>query len=427
MAVRGEGLYLFDSTGRRYIDACGGAAVTCLGHNHPKVIAAVRRQLENLAFAYTGFFTSEPLEQLAAMLTSIAPPPLDRAVFVSGGSEAMEAALKISRQYFVEIDQPDRQHFISRRQSYHGSTLGALAVSGHVARRATYEPLLMPVQKIAPCYAYRGQAAGEGEADYGCRVADELEQAILAHPPNSVAAFVAETVVGATTGCVPPVPGYFKRVREICDRHGVLLILDEVMCGMGRCGRMFAFEEDGIVPDIVTLAKGLGAGFQPIGGVLVTDSIASALAEGSGLLQHGHTYAGHAVACAAGLAVQEAIRDEGLLENVQRRGDQLAAGLEAKLGGLEAVGDIRGRGLFLGVEFVADRETKEPFPRRDRLTERIQTAALDAGLLCYPGVGTADGRRGDHLIVAPPFNVTEDEVAEIVAMTATAVASVLAP
>jgi adenosylmethionine-8-amino-7-oxononanoate aminotransferase len=426
MAVRGQGIYLHDAAGRRYIDACGGAAVSCLGHNHPKVIAAIERQLERLPFAYTGFFTTEPLEALANILTSVAPAPLSKAVFVSGGSEAMEAALKIARQYFVETGQPERQHFISRRLSYHGSTLGALAVSGHVARRATYEPLLMPVQKISPCYAYRGQTEDETTEAYGRRVADELEQAILAHPPNSVAAFVAETVVGATTGCVPAVPGYFKRIREICDQYGVLLILDEVMCGMGRCGWMFAFEEDGIVPDLVTMAKGLGAGFQPIGAVLVTDAIAEAIREGSGYLQHGHTYAGHAVACAGALAVQEVIRDENLLANVGHRGGQLAAGLRGALGELDHVGDIRGRGLFWGVEFVSDRSTKAPFPRAERVTERLQTTAISLGLLCYPGVGTADGRRGDHLIVAPPFNVTPAEVDDIIDLTARAVRAVFA-
>lgn len=337
----------------------------------------------------------------------------------------MEAALKIARQYFVEIEQPDRRFFISRRLSYHGSTLGALAVSGHDARRASYEAILAPVRKISPCYAYRGQQVGETLEDYGRRVANELDEAIRAHPAGSVAAFIAETVVGATTGAVPAVPGYLKQIREICDRHGVLLILDEVMCGMGRCGPLFAFEDDGIVPDIVTLAKGLGGGFQPIGGVIICEHIAAAMEAGSGMVQHGHTYVGHAAACAAALAVQEVIRDENLLANVRTRGQQLAEGLKTTLANCEPVGDIRGRGLFWGIEFVSERSTKEPFARRERATERVLDAALQSGLICYPGVGTADGKRGDHIIIAPPYNVTEQQITEIVEMTSSAIETAL--
>jgi adenosylmethionine-8-amino-7-oxononanoate aminotransferase len=420
-AARGEGLYIFDDQGRRYADACGGAAVACLGHNHPAVTAAVIDQLRDLEFGYTAFFTTRAVEDLAAVLVDAAPDPLAGAFFVCGGSEAMEAALKIARQYHLEIGQPERVHFISRRQSYHGNTLGALAVSGHVARRAPYEPLLMPVSRIAPCYAYRGQAPGESAEAYGLRVADELEAAILAHPPGSVAGFIAETVVGATTGAVTAVPGYFRRIREICDRYGVLLILDEVMCGLGRCGRMFAFEDEGIVPDLVTLAKGLGAGYQPIGAVLVSEAIATAVQKGSGHVRHGHTYSGHTAACAAALAVQKVIAREDLIANVVARGEQLRAELSQALGDHAAVGDIRGRGLFRAVEFVADRETKTPFPREARLAERLQAAALDAGLMVYPGAGCADGTLGDHIILAPPFNVTPAQISEIVGLLAGAV------
>ncbi|MEX2299033.1 MAG: aspartate aminotransferase family protein [Dongiaceae bacterium] len=414
VAVRGEGIHVIDRDGKRYIDACGGAAVSCLGHSHPTVIAAVQKQVQDLAFAYSAFFTSDAAEQLASALVEDAPGDLDQVFFVSGGSEAIEASLKLARQYFLEIGQKERRHFIARRQSYHGNTLGALAVGGNALRRAPYQPMLMDVHHIAPCYAYRGRAPDETEERYGLRVADELETAIIELGPDTVAAFVAEPVVGATLGAVPSVPGYFKRIREICDKYGVLLILDEVMCGMGRCGTRYACEYDGIAPDIVALAKGLGAGYQPIGAMVVSKRIWQEIREGSGFLAHGHTYVAHTTACAGALAVQQVIREENLLDNVVRQGVRLMDELTERLGNHAHVGDIRGRGLFVGVEFVKDRASKEPFDPKHQLHMRIKEAGIERGLICYPMPGTVDGRRGDHIVLAPPYNVTNDEIDQIV-------------
>ena len=414
VAHHGEGVFIVDSEGKRYLDASGGAAVSCLGHSHPAVIEAIKTQVERIAFAHTAFFTTEAMEELAELLVADAPAGLGRAYFVSGGSEAMEAALKLARQYFVEIGEPDRRHFIARRQSYHGNTLGALAVGGNAWRRRPFEPLLIETHHIAPCYAYRDRRVEESDEDYGRRVADELEATILELGPETVIGFVAEPVVGATAGAVPPVPGYFRRIREICDRHGVLLILDEVMCGMGRTGTLYACEQDGVSPDILFMAKGLGAGYQPIGAMLIADRIAEAIVAGSGFFQHGHTYMGHATACAAALAVQRAIRDEGLLANVRRQGARLRAALEDRFANHAHVGDIRGRGLFLGLELVADRATKAPFDPDLKLNARIKAEAMARGLICYPMGGTIDGRRGDHVLLAPPFIVADADVAAIV-------------
>ena len=414
MAVRGEGVRLFDSTGKSYIDASGGAAVSCLGHGHPEVIRAIKDQVDRLAFAHTAFFTSAAAEQLADWLIATAPAGLDRVYFVSGGSEAIEAALKMARQYFVEIGEPQRTRFVARHQSYHGNTLGALAVGGNALRRALYEPLLIDVSHISPCYAYRGRRDDETEADFGHRVADELEQELQRLGPETVIAFVAETVVGATAGAVPPVPGYFQRVRQICDRHGVLLILDEVMSGMGRTGTLHACEQDGVVPDLVCLAKGLGAGYQPIGAVLVSGAVVEAFQRGRGAFEHGHTYMGHPTACAAALAVQRTIEDQDLLANVRRQGAHLGRALTGRFGQHPNVGDIRGRGLFMGIELVADRETRETFAPAAALHARIKREAMQRGLICYPNGGTADGARGDHVLLAPPFIVDETDIDEIV-------------
>ena len=415
LAAGGEGVYIIDSTGKRYLDASGAAAVSCLGHGDPDVIGAIKDQADKLAFAHTGFFTTEVAEELAGVLVGGAPEGIASVYFVSGGSEAIEAALKMARQYFLEIGQPERRRFIARRQSYHGNTLGALSVGGNEMRRRPYEPMLMETTHISPCYAYRGMQPGETEEDYGRRVADELEAAIVELGPGTVAAFIAETVVGATAGVVPPVPGYFRRVREICDRHGVLLILDEVMSGMGRTGTLHACEQDGIAPDLLCVAKGLGAGYQPIGATLVSGRIFEAFRDGSGFFQHGHTYMGHPMACAAALAVQRAIESRHLLANVNRQGGVLSEALHERFANHPHVGDIRGRGLFRGIELVAERTTKEPFEPGLKLHARIKAAAMEGGLICYPGGGTADGVRGDHVLLAPPFIVDEGEVAEIVA------------
>ncbi len=426
IAVRGEGLWLIDRDGRRYADACGGAAVSCLGHGHPAVLAAVRDQLARLDYVHTSFFSCAAAEELADVLLDGAPEGLSHAYIVSGGSEAIEAALKIARQYFVEIGEPARARFIARRQSYHGATLGALAVGGNLARRALYDPILIPASLVEACFAYRFRRDDETEEEYGARAAASLEAEILRHPPGTVAAFLAETVVGATAGSVPPVPGYFRRIREICDRHGVLLILDEVMCGLGRCGVLHACLEEGVAPDILVVAKGLGAGVQPVGAMLVHRRIVEAIAAGSGAFAHGQTYVAHPVACAAALAVQRVIRDEGLVARSAAMGRALEARLVERFGNHPHVGDIRGRGLFWSLELVADRARKAPFDPSLALHARIKRAAFARGLLVYPMGGTIDGRLGDHVTLAPPFTVTEDELDLIVTRLGEAVEAALA-
>ncbi len=426
LAVKGDGVYIVDAQGKRYLDASGGAAVSCLGHSHPRVRAAIRRQIDEIAFAHTAFFTSRPAEELAERLAREAPGDLERVYFVCGGSEANEAALKLARQYFLEIGEPERRHVVARRQSYHGNTLGALAAGGNMWRRAPFEPLLIETHHIAPCYPYRDRREGESDEAYGLRVADELEQKILELGPETVMAFIAEPVVGATAGALVPVDGYFRRIREICDRYGVLLILDEVMCGMGRTGTLFACEQDGIAPDLLTIAKGLGAGYQPIGALLVSERVYEAIRRGSGFFQHGHTYLGHPTACAAALAVQEAIEEEHLLERVRSMGEALEDALIERFANHRHVGDIRGRGLFRGLELVVDRASKEPFDPELRLYARIKAEAMERGLICYPGGGTIDGRRGDHILLAPPFIVERDHVAELVDKLADAIDAAVA-
>lgn len=409
-AVAGQGVYITDGEGRSYIDGSGGAAVSCLGHGHAEVLAAMRAQEERIAYAHTSFFTTAAAESLAERLVSLAPEGLDYVYLVSGGSEAVEAALKMARQYFVEIGQPQRRHIIARRQSYHGNTLGALATGGNAWRRAQFEPILPVTHHVSPCYAYRDQHGDEAPEAYAGRLAQELEAKIIELGADAVMAFVAEPVVGATLGAVGPVADYFARVRQVCDRYGVLLIFDEVMCGMGRTGTVFASEQEGVVPDIVTIAKGLGGGYQPIGAVLLSERIYRAFAEGSGLFQHGHTYIGHPVAAAAADKVVEIVSRPDVLENVLRMGERLQAGLEAALGQSPHVGDIRGRGLFRGVEIVADRDSKEPFDPARKIHARIKKEGMARGLLTYPMGGTIDGRRGDHILLAPPYIIQPHEV-----------------
>ncbi|MEM8870590.1 MAG: aspartate aminotransferase family protein [Pseudomonadota bacterium] len=425
VAVGGSGCYLTDASGKRYFDGSGGAAVSCLGHGDPEVTEAVKRQLDRLAFAHTGFFTSEPAEALADLLIEHAPGDLDRVYFVSGGSEATESAIKLARQYFVERGEPQRTHLIARRQSYHGNTLGALAAGGNAWRRAQFAPILIDVSHIAPCYAYADQRDGEDAAAYGTRVAQELEDEILRLGPETVMAFMAEPVVGATMGAVPAVDGYFARIREICDRYGVLLILDEVMCGMGRTGHLFSCEADGIAPDILCIAKGLGAGYQPIGAMICSAMIHDTIAAGTGYFQHGHTYVGHPVAAAAGLAVLQTILSRDLLTRVEAMGEKLTDALAHALGQRAYVGDIRGRGLFRGVELVEDRDSKTPFNPGLKLAAKVKAAAFEAGLICYPMSGTRDGVHGDHVLLAPPFIMTEDQVDELVSKLGTALDQIL--
>ncbi|MDC1287323.1 aspartate aminotransferase family protein, partial [Gammaproteobacteria bacterium] len=406
--------YIVDSTGKRYLDASGGAAVSCLGHSNTRVIGAIQTQLDRLAFAHTGFFSSEPAEALAELLINHAPGRLDRVYVVSGGSEAVEAAIKLARQYCIESGQSSRHRVIARQQSYHGNTLGALAAGGNMWRREPFAPLMIDTTHISPCYAYRGQQDGESEFDYGQRVANELETEILRLGADQVMAFIAEPVVGATLGAVPPVEGYYKRIREICDQYGVLLILDEVMCGMGRTGSLFACEQDGIAPDIMTIAKGLGAGYQAIGAMLCTDTIYQAIEQGSGFFQHGHTYIGHPTACAGAHAVVSEIIDRNLVARVQQQSVQLRAALQDRFGEHPNVGDIRGRGLFIGLEFVSERDGKMPFRAQQGMNKKFKQAAFDGGLICYPMGGTIDGRQGDHVLLAPPFIIEDSHISEIV-------------
>lgn len=415
VAVRGDGPFIYDKDGKRYIDGSGGAAVSCLGHNHPAVIAAITEQLGKLPYVSNSFFSTDPMEKLADTLIADAPDGLEKVWFVSSGSEATEAAIKMARQYFLEKGEPKRHHVIARRQSYHGNTLGALSVSGNFARRAPYEPYMLDVaHHIAPCYAYRDKRDDESEEAYGRRVADELETAIKKLGPETVAAFIAEPVVGATAGALPAVPGYFKRIREICDRYGVLLILDEVMCGMGRTGTLYACEQEGISPDLLTMAKGLGGGYQAIGAVLVGEKVVEPFAKGSGSFQHGHTYMGHTAACAGALAVQKVIKEEGLLANVRRLGGMLETKLQERFGNHHHVGDIRGRGLFQCIELVKDRATKETFDPKHKLNQEINREMMSRGLILYPMGGTIDGKHGDHIILAPPYNLKDELLDEIV-------------
>ncbi|GAB5374035.1 MAG: aspartate aminotransferase family protein [Acuticoccus sp.] len=426
VAVGGDGIFVKTKDGRRVLDASGGAAVSCLGHSDRTVVDAIKTQLDALPYAHTGFFTSDSAEHLAAMLAARAPGDISRTYFVSGGSEAAEAAIKLARQHFLERGEPERARIIARRQSYHGNTLGALAAGGNEWRRRQFAPLLADAfSHIAPCYHYRDATPDETPDAYGERAAAELEAEIQRLGPETVAAFIAEPVVGATMGAVPAVPGYFKRVREICDRHGVLLILDEIMCGMGRTGDLFAADHEGIAPDMILIAKGLGAGYQPIGALLVTEAIHRTIAEGSGFFQHGHTYMGHPTACAAGVAVLTAMEERNLIANVREMGALLYETLEARFGQHPNVGDIRGRGLFLGMELVADRDSKAPLPSEDKINAKIKKAAFARDLMVYPMGGTIDGVRGDHILIAPPFIITERDVAEIVDRLAGALDDVL--
>ena len=413
-AVSSDGCYIIDENGKQYLDGSGGAAVSCLGHDDPDVIKAIQDQTSKMAFAHTGFFSSDPAEELAELLIKHAPGELDRVYFVSGGSEAIEAALKLARQFHVENGEPSRHHIIARKQSYHGNTLGALAAGGNKWRRNQFEPILIDASHIAPCYEYVDKTKEETSYDYGQRVAQELEDEILRLGYDKVMAFIVEPVVGATMGAVPAVPGYFKRVRDICDKYGVLLILDEVMCGMGRTGHLFASEFDGISPDILCIAKGLGAGYQPIGAMLCSKNIYDVIGNGSGFFQHGHTYMGHPVACAAGLAVLKAILSRNLLKSINKKSDQLLYSLKTQLAHNPYVGDIRGRGLFIGIEIVKNLETKKPFAPDLKIASSIKYAAFKAGLICYPMSGTRDGKWGDHILLAPPFIMNESQIIELV-------------
>ena len=414
-AVRGEGNYLIDDAGKRYLDACGGAAVSCLGHDNAKVREVLKAELDNIAFAHSGFFTNQPAEELAQFLIDRAPKGtgLGRIMYLGSGSEAMEAALKLARQYHLERGEPKRSNIIARAPSYHGNTLGALATGGHAGRREPFQPLLMNVSHIDAAYEYRMRREGEAGADFALRMANLLEEEIQRLGAENVMAFVAEPVVGASLGTQPAPMGYFKRIREICDTYGILFIADEVMCGMGRTGSLFALEQEGIAADITTLAKGLGAGYQPIAAVMAAENVIRIIKDGSGTLWNGHTYMSHAIATAGALAVQQVIEEENLLSNVRMRGEQLREGLQTRLGQNPHVGDIRGRGLFWTAELVEDSATKKPFEATLGLAPKIQKIALDLGLMCYPSQGCADGTLGDHVLLAPAYTSTREEIETI--------------
>ena len=425
VAAGGDGPYLIDSTGKRYLD-CGDAAVSCLGHSNASVVKAVQDQVAQIAFAHSGFMTSEPAEALADLLIANAPGELDRVYFVSGGSEAAESAIKLARQYFTERGEPERRHIIARKQSYHGNTLGALSAGGNEWRRAQFAPILVEMSHISACYEYVDRREDESSFEYGQRVANELEAEFLRLGPETVMAFMAEPVVGATLGAVPAVEGYFARIRDICDQYGVLLILDEVMCGMGRTGHLFACDHDQVAPDILCIAKGLGAGYQPIGAMLCSKEIYDTIAKGSGFFQHGHTYIGHPVATSAALAVVKELLDQDLCERAGTVGEDLKGALTQAFGQHPHVGDIRGRGLFLGLELVQDRDSKSPFDPAKGLAGKIKKIALENGLICYPMSGTRDGRNGDHVLLAPPFIIEEAHMGELIEKLSTSVEGALA-
>lgn len=411
-AVRGEGVYLYDEAGKQYLDGSGGAAVTCLGHAHPDVIEAIKEQVDQLAYAHTSFFTNDPQEKLAARLAERFGEADARVYFVSGGSEANETAVKLARQFWLAKGREKKYIVISREQSYHGNTLGALSLSGNPMRREIFAPILHDWPRIAPCYAYRHQADDETDEDYGDRAAQALEDAIVEHGAENIAAFIAETVVGATLGAVPPAPGYLKKIRAICDRQEILLILDEVMSGSGRSGTYFAFEQDDVLPDITTIAKGLGGGYQAIGAMIARSHVHDVIVDGFSFFEHGHTYNGHATACAAGLGVSGIIDRDDLLTNVRNVGKLLFGELKIAFGDHPNVGNIRGRGLLIGLELVEDRDTKKPADRS--YGGRIKQAAMDNGLIIYPGGRTADGETGAHILLAPPFIYDSSHVDELV-------------
>lgn len=411
--VRGEGSYLLDAAGRRYLDGSGGPAAFCIGHANPEVNAAISAQLSRVACAYRYLFTTDVLEELTQLILSQFGPGFGQAVFCGSGSEAVESALKIALQYWSARGEPQRRHFIARERSYHGNTLGALSVSGFAERRQPFEGSLLDVSFVSAANAYR-PLAGADPAALVPALAAELEQAILKIGPQRVAGFLFEPVVGAAGGVVPAPEGYAAAVRAVCDRYGVVLIADEVMCGSGRCGTWRALDHDAVQADITAVAKGLAGGYIPLGATVFSTAIGAAIEAGHGAVLTGHTYSGHSAACAAGLAVQKIIARERLLERVAARGAQLLSTLRSALGRFEEVGDVRGRGYFVGIELVRDRASRQPFPAQWGLSHAIGRRAFENGLICYPCAGNVGDGTGDTIILAPPFNATDSELAELV-------------
>ena len=421
--VKAEGLILTLEDGQEIIDATGGAAVACLGHGNQEVKKAILDQMDVVSYCHSLFYATNVAEELAQSLVDSTDGQMARAFIVSSGSEAMEAAVKMARQYFLELkpSQPQRVNFIARKQSYHGTTLGSLAIGGHVARRELYEPLLSKnVSHVSPCYAYRGLKEGESTAAYVNRLADELDAEFQRVGPDSVCAFVAEPVVGAALGCVPAVPGYFKAMKDVCNKYGALLILDEVMSGMGRCGTLHAWQKEGICGDIQTIGKGLGGGYAPVAGMLVAHRVINVLDHGTGAFSHGQTYQGHPIACAAALAVNKIIRQPDMMRRVQLLGSHLERLLRERLEHLPNIGDIRGSGLFWGIELVKDKSTKEPFDPKLLVASGIHDLGMQEpyNISIYPGTGTVDGKRGDHVLLAPPYTSTQAEIDYVAKRTA---------
>lgn len=406
--VRGEGVYVFDEQGRRYLDAMGGVAVVNIGHGVDEIADAMADQARRLAFSHSVMFSNRPMIDLAERVAGLAPDGLNSVYFVSGGSEANETAIKLARQYHVERGSGSKSLVIGRWQSYHGATLGALSASGHVSRRRKYAPLLKDFPHIPPPYCYRCPL---GQTHPSCHIAcaDELERAILQHGPENVAAFIAEPITGAASGAVVPPAEYFPRIREICDRYDVLLIADEVITGFGRTGEVFAMSHWGVVPDMITVAKGMGSGYAALAAVVVHDRIRSVFADSSSPFVHGFTYGGNPLACAVGVAVLDLVQREGLFERAAELGTYFFNAAE-RLRAHPSVGDIRGRGLMMGIELVRDRDSREPFPAELRFADRLARLALDRGLYVYPGSGCIDGVRGDHILICPPFVIRKSEI-----------------
>lgn len=419
-----KGCYIYDVDGKQYIDGSGGPAVYCIGHANAEVNDAIKAQLDRVAHGYRYNFTSDALEELTGIIRARCGGMLQHMVYVTGGSEAVESCLKLALQYHAARGDMKRRRFIARERSWHGNTLGALSVSGFLERKQAFEGSLLDVSRLSPANAYRPIAGATAET-VGEICARELEDEIQRVGPEKFAAFIFEPVVGAAGGCVPAPPGYAKRVREICDRYGVLMISDEVMSGAGRCGTWRALEADGAEPDIMAVAKGLAAGYLPLGAAIYSDKIADAIHGAHGAPMTGHTFTGHTACCAAGVAVQKIVQREKLVERVRANETKLRAMIVDALRGVEAVGDIRGRGYFVATELVANRAAKTPFPAEHRLFMRIRQRALDNGLICYPVGGNVDGINGDVVILAPPYNATDAELGEIVIKMATSIKEVL--
>jgi adenosylmethionine-8-amino-7-oxononanoate aminotransferase len=414
LAVRGEGCWIVTDDGQRFLDASGQAAVVNIGHGVAEIGRAMAEQSSRIAFAHTSQFHTASAEKLAARLLAIAPSNFHdggRVYFTAGGSEAAETAIKLARQFHLESGQEDRFRVLSRRQSYHGSTLGAMSVSGNLARRAPYEPLLAEWGHIAPCFCYHCPFEKTfPQCELAC--ADDLQVALDGSKKNDAAAFIFEPVVGATLGAAAPPEGYVARIAEICRANGILLIADEVMTGMGRTGKSFAVQHSGIEPDMILVGKGIASGYAPLGAVLVSTRIVEAFERGSGAFMHGFTYQAHPVTTTAGNAVLDYLETHKLFDRVKIAGQNLSAALSL-LQTHPHVSDIRGLGLLLGVEFVKDKVSREAFPREHNIAERIRQSCLEENVLVYPTQGCVDGLRGDHILLAPPFTISPEECALI--------------